>query len=95
MSSKDISQAYNLTTIAGTVNTPMGPITSKYDFDNGLMEVSAPEGTIGRIGIPKNGHMISKISHNDVVIYLHGANILITHHFLFVVVILTSLFLLL
>eukprot|EP00026_Physarum_polycephalum_P000731 Phypoly_transcript_00732.p1 GENE.Phypoly_transcript_00732~~Phypoly_transcript_00732.p1 ORF type:complete len:853 (+),score=76.09 Phypoly_transcript_00732:1556-4114(+) len=68
-----ISQAFNLTKIAGTVNTPLGPITATFDFYQGFMSVTAPEGSLGQIGIPKNRHVITKISHGSEVLYLFNA----------------------
>ena len=53
-----------LTRVSGSTPTPSGTISAAFDFANGKFTVTAPEGTIGRIGIPFLEKKISKISVN-------------------------------
>lgn len=50
-----------LTRVSGTTPTPLGPISASFDVSNGLCRVSAPAGTVGRIGIPKAERTITRI----------------------------------
>lgn len=50
--------------VSGTTPTPMGGISSSFDISSGKFSISAPEGTIGRIGIPKAEKKIKNISVN-------------------------------
>ena len=53
-----------LTQVAGETPTPHGTIRASFDLTTGAGVVSAPPGTIGRIGIPKAGKTITSISIN-------------------------------
>ena len=54
----------SLTQVSGETPTPLGNIAANFDFKTGLCTVSAPEGTIGRIGIPKIERSIASITIN-------------------------------
>ncbi len=55
----------SLNKVSGETPTPMGGITANFDFSSGKCFVSAPKGTLGRIGIPKLEKAISSIRIND------------------------------
>lgn len=50
--------------ISGEVPTPYGNIAANFDFSSGECMLSAPLGTVGRIGIPNIGKIIRKITIN-------------------------------
>ncbi len=45
--------------------TPIGPISVDYDFEKAIFQIEAPLGSLGRIGIPKNGHLIVSLAEYD------------------------------
>ncbi|MGA2363106.1 MAG: alpha-L-rhamnosidase C-terminal domain-containing protein [Candidatus Aminicenantales bacterium] len=53
-----------LTWVSGTTPTPRGDIRVRFNVASGQGAVSAPAGTLGRIGIPKVGKTIIRISVN-------------------------------
>ena len=53
-----------LTRVAGETPTPHGAIRASFDLTSGTSEVTAPPGTVGRIGIPNVGKTIAHISIN-------------------------------
>ena len=53
-----------LTRVSGKTPTPFGIISASFDLSTGKCNISAPKGTIGRIGIPKAEKIITKISVN-------------------------------
>jgi len=53
-----------LTRVAGETPTPHGSISASFDLTTGTGVVTAPPGTVGRIGIPKVGKTIVSISIN-------------------------------
>jgi alpha-L-rhamnosidase len=53
-----------LTRVSGKTPTPYGNISASFDIKSGKCDVSAPNGTIGRIGIPRAEKTISKIMVN-------------------------------
>jgi alpha-L-rhamnosidase len=53
-----------LTRVSGESPTPLGNIRASFDLTSGLCSVSAPPGTLGRIGIPKAGKSITHITIN-------------------------------
>lgn len=54
-----------LTQLSGETPTPFGGIHVNFDFESGHGSVSAPEGTIGRLGIPKLEKKIARITINE------------------------------
>jgi len=54
-----------LTRVSGTTPTPFGEIRSSINIASGKDSFFAPVGTIGRIGIPKVGKAIARISVQD------------------------------
>ncbi len=58
---------YTLTRVSGITPTPYGDIRAAFDISSGRCSLSAPEGTIGRIGIPKAGKNIDKILINGAL----------------------------
>ena len=54
----------SLTQVSGETPTPLGNIAASFDFTTGICSVSAPKGTIGRIGIPKIERSIASITIN-------------------------------
>jgi len=50
-----------LTRVSGTTPTPLGPIRARFDVASGRGTVSAPPGTMGRIGVPKAERTIGRI----------------------------------
>lgn len=53
-----------LTTVSGKTPTPYGPIAASFDVSTGKCAFSAPNGTTGRIGLPKAEKSIVRISVN-------------------------------
>ncbi len=53
-----------LTWVSGSTPTPHGEISAKFDISTGKCSLSSPDGTIGRIGIPKAEKSIHKIRIN-------------------------------
>jgi hypothetical protein len=53
-----------LTRVSGTTPTPRGDIRASFNVASGDGAVSAPAGTLGRIGIPKAGKTITHITVN-------------------------------
>ena len=67
----------SLTWVKGTVPTPHGEIGMSINVDSGEMSMSAPAGTIGRLGIPKMEKTIRSIVFDNVVVWdgvFHAAN---------------------
>ena len=58
-----------LTSVAGNVLTPYGNISAAFNVATGACNIIAPEGTVGRIGIPKAGKKIVTISINGKVVW--------------------------
>ncbi len=54
----------SLTRVAGKTPTPHGEISASFDVNTGTCKVTAPAGTVGRIGIPKVEKTISAIAVN-------------------------------
>jgi alpha-L-rhamnosidase len=53
-----------LTQISGATPTPHGNISARFDLTSGACSVTVPPGTVGRIGIPKAGKTIDRITIN-------------------------------
>jgi hypothetical protein len=53
--------------VTGTTPTPLGNIQASFSVSNGLCTVSAPAGTVGRVGIPKVEKTISRITINGTL----------------------------
>ncbi len=53
-----------LTRVSGDTPTPFGKITAEFDLKSGECMISAPVGTVGRIGIPKVEKTIASITIN-------------------------------
>jgi len=53
-----------LTQVSGESPTPHGTIRASFDLTSGVCSVTAPPGTVGRIGIPKAEKTIASISIN-------------------------------
>jgi len=53
-----------LTSVTGKTPTPRGAISASFNVSSGACTVSAPAGTVGRIGIPKVEKTITKITVN-------------------------------
>ena len=67
----------SLTWVKGAVPTPHGEIGMSINVDSGEMSMSAPAGTIGRLGIPKMEKTIRSIVFDNVVVWdgvFHAAN---------------------
>ena len=67
----------SLTWVKGTVPTPHGEIGMSINVDSGEMSMSAPAGTIGRLGIPKMEKTIHSVAFDNVVVWdgvFHSAN---------------------
>lgn len=54
-----------LTWVSGETPTPSGNIRARFDLTTGQCAVTAPAGTVGRVGIPKVGKTIGRITIND------------------------------
>jgi hypothetical protein len=54
-----------LTRVAGATPTPLGEIRASFDVTSGAGSVTAPTGTVGRIGIPKVERTIARITVNE------------------------------
>ena len=54
----------SLTQVSGETPTPLGNIAASFNFTTGSCSISAPKGTIGRIGIPKIERSIASITIN-------------------------------
>jgi hypothetical protein len=54
----------SLTRVAGKTPTPHGEISASFDVNTGKCKVTAPAGTVGRIGIPKVEKTIAAIAVN-------------------------------
>ncbi len=54
----------SLTQVAGESPTPFGNIAASFDLKSGHCSVTAPKGTLGRIGIPKGNTSIASITIN-------------------------------
>jgi hypothetical protein len=54
----------SLTNVSGKTPTPHGEISASFDVATGKCKVTAPAGTVGRIGIPKVEKTITSISIN-------------------------------
>lgn len=53
-----------LTQVSGETPTPFGGIRANFNFASGRGSISAPEGTLGRLGIPKLEKSIASITIN-------------------------------
>ena len=53
--------------VSGSTPTPYGQLSASFDLARGKCLVTAPEGTTGRIGIPKTGRTITRIRINGKV----------------------------
>ena len=53
-----------LTYVSGTTPTPLGNIQASFNVSNGVGRVSAPAGTVGRVGVPKVEKNIRRITIN-------------------------------
>jgi len=53
-----------LTRVSGETPTPLGNIRASFDLSSGLCSVSAPAGTVGRVGIPKVEKTIASVAIN-------------------------------
>jgi hypothetical protein len=51
-----------LTWVEGTVPTPRGPISARFDMHRGAARLQIPPGTDARVGIPKTGRTVQSIS---------------------------------
>ena len=58
-----------LTNVAGKTPTPHGDISASFDVSSGICSITTPSGTIGRVGIPKNGKSISSIKVNNEMVW--------------------------
>ena len=58
-----------LTQVSGKTPTPFGEIAASFDVASGECKVSAPAGTLGRIGIPKVEKTIRRITVNGQVVW--------------------------
>jgi hypothetical protein len=59
-----------LTWVSGTVPTPHGPISAHFDTRSGKGEITLPENTVGRIGIPITaGRSIKTVALNGQVVW--------------------------
>ncbi|MGZ3874659.1 MAG: alpha-L-rhamnosidase C-terminal domain-containing protein, partial [Mucilaginibacter sp.] len=56
-----------LTSVAGKTPTTHGDISASFNVSTGVCTVSSPAGTVGRIGIPKEGKKISRITINGLL----------------------------
>ena len=54
-----------LTHVSGKTPTPFGTISASFDLSTGKCDISSPNGTTGRIGIPKVEKIITKITINE------------------------------
>jgi hypothetical protein len=59
-----------LTQVSGATPTPHGTIRASFDLTSGQCSVTAPPGTVGRIGIPKCGRTIANITINGNLAWL-------------------------
>jgi len=57
----------SLTSVSGKTPTPHGEISASFNVSTGICRVTAPAGTVGRIGIPKVEKIITAISINGTV----------------------------
>ena len=57
----------SLTSVSGKTPTPHGEISASFNVSTGICRVTAPAGTVGRIGIPKVEKTITAISINGTV----------------------------
>ncbi len=58
-----------LTQVSGTTPTTHGDISASFDLAKGTAHVSAPKGTIGRIGLPKTGRTIKQVLVNGKLVW--------------------------
>lgn len=56
-----------ITRVSGKTPTPHGIISASFDTGSGKCTVTAPAGTIGRIGIPKAEKTINRVSVNGIL----------------------------
>jgi len=61
-----------LTSVAGKVLTPHGNISASFNVIAGSCSIIAPEGTLGRVGIPKVGKKIESININGKAVWRRG-----------------------
>jgi alpha-L-rhamnosidase len=67
----------SLTWVKGTTPTPKGDIGMSIHVDTGEISMSAPAGTLGRLGIPKVEKTISSIRFNGAIVWdgvFHASN---------------------
>ena len=57
----------SLTCVSGQMPTPFGNIEASFNLTNGLCSVSAPAGTVGRVGVPLVGKTINRITINGTL----------------------------
>ena len=50
-----------LTWVEGTVPSPHGPISARFDMQRGAARLQIPPGTVARVGIPKAGRVVQSI----------------------------------
>jgi hypothetical protein len=53
-----------LTSVSGKTPTPLGIIQASFNVSTGLCSLSSPTGTVGRVGVPKVGKSITRITVN-------------------------------
>ena len=53
--------------VSGQMPTPFGNIAASFNVTNGLCSVSAPAGTVGRVGVPMVGKTINRITINGAL----------------------------
>ena len=56
-----------LTRVSGRTPTPLGDIRASFDVSSGVCSISAPPGTVGRIGIPKAEKTVTRIRINGAL----------------------------
>jgi alpha-L-rhamnosidase len=61
-----------LTWVSGSVPTPHGPVSAKFDIEPGRGEVHIPVGARGRIGIPGDGRAIKRVQVNRKLVWDGG-----------------------
>ena len=59
----------NLTWVEGTVPTPRGPVSARFDLKSGDTRVQIPPGTVARVGIPKAARVIQSVSLNGQTVW--------------------------
>jgi hypothetical protein len=62
----------SLTSVAGKVSTPHGDICADFNVATGVCGITAPAGTLGRLGIPKVEKEINSIYINGELVWKNG-----------------------